>query len=67
MWERVGHNLLNMMEKTDTETYVESFENCFKLMAMRPISTRKHEWNVGSMVPTSTRQHGMEFKQFWDQ
>ena len=31
------------------------------ILDMGSISTRKHEWIFGSMVPISTRKHEMEF------
>ena len=32
-----------------------------KILDMWPISTRKHEWDLNSMVPISARKHEMEF------
>ena len=35
-----------------------------KIWDMRPISTRKHEWNFANTVPISTTKHKMDFVDF---
>ena len=35
------------------------FNQILKVLDVRSISTREHEWNFGSMVPISTRKHEM--------
>ena len=37
-----------------------------KILGMGTISTRKHEWNSGSMVPISITKYKMELWYFWD-
>ena len=52
---------MKMWETTGNE-HDEDPSNIFlKILDMRSISTRKHEWNVGSMGPISTRKHERTF------
>ena len=37
------------------------FNKLLKILYMGSISTRKHEWNSGSMGPISTRKHEVGF------
>ena len=39
----------------------DPFKQCLKILDTRSISTRKQEWNFGSMRPISTRKHEVEF------
>ena len=39
----------------------ESFNEILKILGMRSISPRKHEWNSGNMVPISFTKHEMKF------
>ena len=39
----------------------DPFNKIFKIMDMRPISIKKHEWNFANMVPRSTTKHKMTF------
>ena len=57
----------NIAKKICTELVVfeqrndkDAFKQIFESMDMRSISTRKHSWHFGSMVPTPTRKHGMD-------
>ena len=36
-------------------------ETCLEISDMRSLSTRKHEWDFGSMGLISARKHEMEF------
>ena len=39
----------------------ESSNKILDILHMGSISTRRHEWHFGSMVPIYTRKHEMEF------
>ena len=43
----------------------ESFNEISKIMDMRPISMKKHEWIFANMVPISTTKHKMIFSELW--
>ncbi len=49
-----------MSEKTGAENDEDPFNEFLKILDMGSISTRKHEWDFGSMGLISTRKHETE-------
>ena len=53
--------ILEMLERQGPKNDEDPLNKILKILDMTSISTRKHGWDFGSMVPISTTKHKMEF------
>ena len=56
--------MLSILEKTGTEHNEETSNEMVRILDMKPISIKKHEWTFANMVPISITKHRMIFWEF---
>ena len=57
-WNRIGFTFSKIQAPTNDEG---TSNKILKILEMRPISIKKHEWTFVKMVPISTTKHKMTF------